>query len=45
MELFGRQTDRIEAMDEKMLAVMQGQDILLKTLLRVEARLAAVGST
>jgi len=45
MELFGRQTDRIVAMDEKMLAVMQNQDILLKTLLRVEARLAAVGST
>ena len=43
MELFGRQTDRIQAMEEKMLAVMQRQDILLKALERVEARLAAVG--
>jgi hypothetical protein len=30
-------------MEEKMLAIMKGQDILFKTLERVEARIAAVG--
>ena len=38
-----RRTNRIQAMAEKMLAMMQGQDILLKFLERVEANFAAVG--
>jgi hypothetical protein len=43
MEMFGRQTNRIQAMEQKMLAIMRGQDNLFKTLERVEARIAAVG--
>ena len=43
MELLGRQTDSIRAMEKNMLVIMQGQNMLAKALERMEARLAAVG--
>ena len=43
MELFNRQCDRITAMEDKLQAVMQMQDMLMRTLERVESRVGAVG--